>query len=456
MRRFTGLLIALLLCAPAELASAAPRASTFTLSNGLQVVVIPDHRVGIVTHMIWYRAGGADDPWGTSGIAHFLEHLMFKSTSKLKSGEFTRTITKLGGRDNAKTTHDATYYYQRVAKENLRSLMALEAERMAHLKLIDGEVRTERDVIREERRSTVEANPLSVLSEQMLAALYTNHPYGRPVLGWAHEMEALSRKDAATFYRQFYAPNNAVLVVAGDITPEEVRPLAEATYGANRPNPAVKRRLRPQEPEPVAARRVVLEDARAGSPMLVRFYHVPSYTSGPKGDAEALEVLAHVIGGDDTSRLYRHFVDGGLAATAAATYLGNGLDGGRLVFIVIPLPQHSLESAEAALDGIIDGVLQKGLLQDEVVRAKSSLQARDVFEADNQMTLAQRYGEGLALGRSVADIDAVPGRVQAVSQDAIANVAKAYLVAKRSVTGLLRKPGAGGGQEAPRQQSSSR
>ena len=199
MNWLSAALAAVFLLITAGVAAAEPRVSTFTLANGLQVVVIPDHRAPIITHMIWYRTGAADDPWGTSGIAHFLEHLMFKSTGKLKSGEFTRTITGLGGRDNAKTTHDTTYYYQRVAKEHLRAVMALEADRMVNLRLVQDEVRVERDVIQEERRSVVDNNPLTVLTEQMLAALYHNHPYGRPVLGWAHEMAKFL--DARAFVR---------------------------------------------------------------------------------------------------------------------------------------------------------------------------------------------------------------------------------------------------------------
>src|SRR5262245_10487543 len=215
-------------------ARAEPRVNTFNLSNGMQVVVIEDHRVPVVTHMVWYRAGAADDPWGTSGIAHFLEHLMFKSTAKMKSGEFSRIISRLGGRDNATTTLDTTSYYQRVAKEHLRRVMELEADRMVNLRLPEDEINTERKVILEERRSSVDANPLSIMSEQMLAALYLNNPYHRPALGWEHEMAKLSLEDAANFYKRFYAPNNAVLVVAGDVTAEEVRPLAEATYGQNK------------------------------------------------------------------------------------------------------------------------------------------------------------------------------------------------------------------------------
>ena len=440
MNRLGPVLAGAFFCLAAGLAAAGPRAQTFTLANGLQVVVIPDHRVPIVTHMIWYRTGAADDPWGSSGVAHFLEHLMFKSTGTIKSGEFSRTITSLGGRDNAVTTHDTTSYYQRVAKEHLRSVMSLEADRMAHLRFIEEEVRTERDVIQEERRSTVEANPLTVLSEQMLAVLYYNHPYGRPVLGWAHEMSKLSRQDVVPFYRRFYAPNNAVLVVAGDVTPAEVRPLAQATYGANKPNPAAVRRPRPQEPLPIVARRVTLEDERAGSTVLVRFYDVPSFPSARKDEAETLDLLAHIIGGDDTSRLYRHFVGGGLAATAGVTYLGTGLDSGRIAIILIPLPEVPLEKAEAALDAIIDDVREKGITQQELDRAKSSLEARRVFESDNQMTLARRYGEWSALGRPISDLETIPKRMQDVSADTAKRVAHEFLVAQRSVTGILKRP----------------
>jgi zinc protease len=421
-------------------ARAEPSVSTFSLANGMQVVVIPDHRVPVVTHMVWYRAGAADDPWGSSGIAHFLEHLMFKSTGKIKSGEFTRIITKLGGRDNAQTTHDSTSYFQRVAKEHLRAVMELEADRMVNLRLVEEEVQTEGKVIQEERRSSVDANPLRALDEQMLAALYLNHPYGRPALGWGNEMSKLTRQDAATFYKRFYAPNNAVLVVAGDVTPQEVRPLAQATYGRNKSAKAIVPRARPKEPEPVAARRVHLEDARAGSPILLRYYQVPSYPTAGPGDAESLELLARIIGGDDTSRLYRTLVAGKFASAAGSDYIGNGLDGGRMAFVVLPLPDISLEKVEAAVDAVIADIRQTGITQEELDRAKSTLEARRVFESDNQMTLARRYGEGVALGRSIADLDDVPNRIQARTIDDVKRVANEFLVAPRSVTGTLALP----------------
>jgi len=436
-----GLLLALFigLCAgPA--ARAEPRVNTFTLANGMQVVVIEDHRVPVVTHMVWYRVGAAEDPWGTSGIAHFLEHLMFKSTGKLKSGEFSRTITRLGGRDNATTTHDTTSYFQRVAKEHLRAVMELEADRMLNLRLNEEEVKTERDVILAERRSNVDGNPLSLLSEQMLSVLYHNHPYGRPSIGWEHEMAKLSRQDASTFYKRYYAPNNAILVVAGDVTPEEVRPLAQATYGRNRPNRGLVRPIRPDEPKPIAARRVELVDGRAGTRILLRYYLSPSLASGPPGEAESLELLARIIGGDDTSRLYRRLVVEKLASTAGANFSAAARDSGRVAFVVIPLEEVALEKVEGILDAVIREVCEKGVTEVELERAKSAIEAARVFESDDQMQLARRYGEGVAFGQSLAQIAEVPQRVQSRSVDDIKRVAVEYLARERSVTGSLLLP----------------
>jgi zinc protease len=436
-----GLLLALfisLFAVPA--AQAEPRVNTFTLANGMQVVVIEDHRVPVVTHMVWYRVGAAEDPWGTSGIAHFLEHLMFKSTGKLKSGEFSRTITRLGGRDNATTTHDTTSYFQRVAKEHLRAVMELEADRMLNLRLNEEEVKTERDVILAERRSNVDGNPLSLLSEQMLSVLYHNHPYGRPSIGWEHEMAKLSRQDASTFYKRYYAPNNAILVVAGDVTPEEVRSFAQATYGRNRPNRGLVRPIRPDEPKPIAARRVELVDGRAGARILLRYYLSPSFASGPPGEAESLELLARIIGGDDTSRLYRRLVVEKLASTAGANFSAAARDSGRVAFVVIPLEEVALEKVEGVLDAVIREVCEKGVTEAELERAKSAIEAARVFESDDQMQLARRYGEGVAFGQSLAQIAEVAQRVQSRSVDDIKRVAVEYLARERSVTGSLLLP----------------
>ena len=230
-------------------ARATPRVVEFTLGNGLQVLVIPDHRAPVVTQMIWYKVGAADEPPGSSGIAHFLEHLMFKGTDAIPPGQFSKIVAKNGGEDNAFTNHDVTAYFQRVAKDRLPTVMAMEADRMANLRLSKEDVATERDVILEERRSRVDNDPSSILQEQMMAALYTKHPYGIPIIGWAHEVAALDRDDALSFYKRFYAPNNALLVVAGDVEPDEVRKLAEETFGKLPPHGGLNGRSRPPEPE---------------------------------------------------------------------------------------------------------------------------------------------------------------------------------------------------------------
>src|SRR3954469_16532492 len=208
-----------------------PEVSSFVLDNGLDVVVIPDRRVPVVTHMVWYRNGSADDPLGQSGIAHFLEHLMFKGTKAHPAGEFSRVVSALGGQENAFTSFDYTAYFQRVAREHLETMMAFEAARMTGLVLDEAVVAPERDVVLEERRMRVETDPAAQLSEAMAASLFVHHPYGIPIIGWMHEIEGLNRDHALSYYRRFYTPENAILVVAGDVTPEEVRRLADGTYG---------------------------------------------------------------------------------------------------------------------------------------------------------------------------------------------------------------------------------
>src|SRR3982751_811802 len=215
------------------------RPASFTLDNGLQVVVIPDHRTPVVTQMIWYKVGSADETPGKSGLAHFLEHLMFKGTSKHPAGEFSQTVLRIGGNENAFTSTDYTSYFQRVPRERLGTMMEFEADRMTGLVLKDENVLPERDVVLEEFNMRVANSPESRLIEQIMAALYLNHPYGRPVIGWHQEIEKLSREDALAFYRRFYAPNNAILVIAGDVDASEVRPMVEKAYGGIPAQPAI-------------------------------------------------------------------------------------------------------------------------------------------------------------------------------------------------------------------------
>lgn len=427
-----------------------PRASAFDLANGMKVVVIPDHRAPVVTHMVWYRVGAADEVRGTSGIAHFLEHLMFKSTEKIPVGEFSKIVARLGGQDNAFTGHDATSYFQRVSKDRLPTVMAMEADRMVNLRLDEKEVLTERDVILEERRSRIENNPAALFDEQLNAALYMNHPYGVPVIGWYHEMAKLSRSDAMTFYKHYYAPNNAILVVSGDVTKEEVAKLAETTYGKIPSNPAVvTKRERPTEPPQIAARRIEYKDPRAGNASVHRYYLAPSYVTAKPGEAEALDLLMKIVGAGSTSKLYKKLVvEQKVASQISADYQGYGLDYGTISLYGVASDGVDLSKVEAAADAVLADVAKNGVTVGELERAKTSFLADYIYESDNQQSLARRYGWGMAVGRTVEQIESWPAAISKVTLDDIKRVAAEYLDMHHTVTGYLLPDKAGVAQRA--------
>lgn len=420
-------------------AGAQSRVSEFKLSNGMDVVVIPDTRTPVVTHMVWYKVGAADEPRGTSGIAHFLEHLMFKSTDKIAMGEFSKIVARLGGNDNAFTTNDSTAYFQRVAKDRLPKMMEMEADRMVNLRLTEKEVLTERDVILEERRSRIENNPSAILDEQMNAALYQNHPYHIPVIGWMHEMAKLSRADALAFYKRYYAPNNAILVVAGDVTADEVRKMAEATYGKLPPNPEVGGpRVRPSEPEQRAPRRVDLTDPRAGRTTVSRYYLAPSYTTAAPGEAEALDILMKIAGGGTTSRLYTKLtVEDQTATSAGGYYSGSNMDSGKIGMSAVVAVDSSIPKVEADFDSVIADLKTNLVTADELARAKKTFIADYIYESDSQSTLARRYGFGLVVGQTLEQIDVYPAVIAKVTPEQVRDVARKYFDPKRSVTGTL-------------------
>ncbi len=418
---------------------ATPRASEFKLDNGMQVVVIPDHRAPVVTHMVWYKVGAADEPAGVSGIAHFLEHLMFKSTEKIPVGEFSKIVARLGGQDNAFTSQDVTAYFQRVSKAQLPKVMAMEADRMVNLKLTEKEVLTERDVILEERRSRVENSPSSILDEQMDATLYFSHPYQNPVIGWEHEIARLTPADAMSYYKRYYAPNNAILVVSGDVTADEVKALAEPTYGALKANPEVGApRVRQKEPPHRAARRVELKDARAGKASLHRSYIAPSYTTAEAGEAEALDLLMKIVAGGSTSRLYKKLVvEDRVASSASGWYSGGALDYGKIGIYAIAADGSSLDKVETVLDDVLKDVRDNGVTQAELDRARATFLADYIYESDSQNTLARRYGWALTVGRTLADVEGWPAAVAKVTVDDIKKAAAKHLDIRHSVTGRL-------------------
>ncbi|MBC7906038.1 MAG: insulinase family protein [Rhodospirillaceae bacterium] len=403
----------------------------------MQVVVVENHRAPIVSHMVWYKVGAADEPPGKSGIAHLLEHLMFKGTPSIPPGEFSKIVARMGGRDNAFTSSDYTAYFQNIAADRLEQVMKLEADRMRNLTLDDQNVTTERAVVLEERRSRTDNNPQALLTERMEAALYVNHPYRRPVIGWGAEIATLNREDALAYYKRWYAPNNAILVVAGDVTPDAVRKLAEAYYGPLKPED-IPARTRADEPPQVAQRVVTLEDPRVQQPAWNRFYLAPSYTADDKSAAYALQVLSEIMGGGATSRLYKSLVvEQGLAAGAAAWYDPSALDTSTFGLGATPRPGIAIPTLEAAMDKEVQAILAKGITNAEVDRAKARLKANVAYARDSLHTGARVLGEALTTGQTVEDVEAWPQRIAAVTPEQVNAAAKAVLDPKASVTGIL-------------------
>ncbi|ANW05845.1 zinc protease [Bradyrhizobium icense] len=428
----------------AQITVASERSANFTLANGLQVVVLSDHRTPAVTQTIWYKVGSADDTPGKSGLAHFFEHLMFKGTAKHPPGEFSQTVLRVGGNQNAFTGMDYTSYYQRVPREQLGKMMEFEADRMTGLVLQDENVLSERDVVLEEFNMRVANNPDRQLTEQIRAALYLNHPYGRPNLGWRQEIEKLDREDALAFYRRFYAPNNAILIIAGDVDANEIRPMVEKNFGDIPSQPSIPaKRVRPQEPTPAAPRTVTLSDPRVEQPYLRRYYLVPSATTAAAGESPALDVLAQLMGGGVNSYLYRALViDKQLASSTSASYHGTSLDPSQFMISATPKPGVEFIQIEDAIDKVIGDLAQNPARAEDLERVKTRLIAEAICAQDNQAMLADWYGRALTTGLSIEDIRSWPERIRAVTAEQVREAAQKWLDKKRSVTGYLIKDSA--------------
>jgi zinc protease len=432
-----GLALALLLIAVLPAAAQRFGAQTFTLSNGMQVVVIPNHRVPAVTHMVWYKCGAADEERGRSGIAHFLEHLMFKGTKEVPAGMFSRLIAQNGGRDNAFTTQDYTAYYQTVAVDRLELAMKLEADRMQNLQLTDAVVLPERNVILEERHMRIDNEPAAQLEEQVRATLFQHHPYRIPTIGWEHEMRQLTTKDAIDWYRTWYAPNNAILVVSGDIEAEQLRPLAEKYYGKI-PSRPVPPRVRVTEPQKVATMRVELKSPRVAQPSWSRQWIAPSYVDGETRYAYALQVLADILGGGATSRLYRSLVlDQQLALSAGAYYNPGALNMGTFGVYASPKPGVEVKQLEAAMEAELKKLLHDGVGDDEAKRSITRMQVEAVYARDSLSGPANIFGAALATGRTVEDVENWPAKIGEVTLDEINAAARYVLQPVGAVTGVL-------------------
>ncbi len=432
-----ALLFVLLL--PSSLQAKVFNAQTFMLDNGMQVVVIPNHRAPVVTHMVWYKTGAADEPHGISGIAHFFEHLMFKGTENMAPGEFSRTVRALGGNDNAFTSWDYTAYFESIAVEHLEKMMSMEADRMMGLLLLPEDIKSERDVILEERRQRTDNNPRALFMEQLRYALFPNHPYGTPIIGWKHEMEALNGKVAREFYEKWYGPDNAILVVSGDVSTDQVKDLAEKTYGQLEPHGEIPQRIWPSSPPFTGEFRLIQHQPRVRQPLFVRFYHAPG-TRLNRPEALALQVLENIMDGGAATRLYKSLVvEQKLATGVSLSYTGQTWDGGMISLSASPAEGITMEQIEDAFAKELALVAEEGVTETELQDAITRLQADAVYARDSLAGPAMIVGRGLVTGSTLEEIESWPDDIGDVTAEQVRNVAKKYLAAPEQafVTGYL-------------------
>jgi zinc protease len=406
---------------------------TFELANGMKAVVLPDHRAPVVTHMLWFRVGAADEVKGKSGLAHFLEHLMFKATDKIPAGEYSKKVARNGGQDNAGTTSDFTNYYFRIAKERLPLMMEMEADRMTGLKLEESEVLPERAVVQEERRMRIDSDPGSELNEKVMAAMYPGHPYAVPVIGYMREVEKLSPADAQDWYHHWYGPENAILVVAGDITAAELKPLAEKIYGVIPKRGDLQVRAWPKVKPIAKSVELSHSDPKVRQPDWMRHW-LGVEIGNP--DAEALEVGLQILGGGRTSRLYRELVEPGTAVSAYA-FSDEGEAPGTIGIGASPGPGVTVAQIKAATIAITDKFIKEGPTAEEMARAKKAIAADETFARDSQVNMANWYGSLLVAGQTVEWIEQSDERVNAVTAEQIKAAMTKYMTGVNHVDATL-------------------
>jgi zinc protease len=416
---------------------AAATVEQFKLANGLEVIVIPNHRVPAVTQMLWIKVGAADDPLGKSGLAHFHEHMMYQGTPAYGAGEYAERITAAGGEQNAFTGNDAVAYYITIAKEKLPLAMELEANRMGPLSPSDSNAKKEKEVIIEERRARIENNPQALFSEQMTAALWRNHPYHQPIIGWMHEMEGLTKNDVLAFHQRWYHPNNAILILSGDITAAEARPLVERYYGVLSAGAVPKRRWN-SEPPHNAARTIVMHHTNVQQPVWERIYAASSLGSGNKDHALPLLVLSQLLGGGKTSTLYRSLVvDKRLASDVDVGYDVFRIGPSQFEIEITPEPGIEIAAIENAFEEELARAIKDGFSEKDLARAKTLLKAQSIYARDGLESMARVMGWIRMTGLDKDYFTRWPEMIEAVTPAQITEAAKATLNARQSVTGVL-------------------
>jgi len=398
-----------------------------TLANGLKVVVKEDHRAPVVVQQIWYKVGSIDESTGTTGVSHALEHMMFKGTKTVPAGEFSKRIAAAGGSENAFTSTDYTAYFQQLYKSRLPLAMKLEADRMQNLNLTEKEFGKEIKVVMEERRMRTDDNPQALMNEIMMATSYEEHPYHNPVIGWMSDLQKLKVNDVKVWYKRWYAPNNATLVIAGDVKPDEVFALAKRYYGSI-PGQVLPPRHNFDEPRQVGIKRVVVK-APAELPRLVMAYHTPVLRD-PKQDWKpyALEMLAGVLDGNESARLNQHLVrDQQVAISADAGYDDTSRGPSLFTLDATPSTGKTVQDVEAALRGQIALLLKDGVSEEELKRVKAQVMAAEVYKRDSVFYQAMQIGQLESIGLGYQAIPVMLEKIQAVTAEQVQQVAKEFL-----------------------------
>lgn len=433
----TVLVAAVLAVLPALAQAAVFYPTSFTLANGLQVIVVPNHLAPVVTQMVWYKVGSSDETSGQTGLAHYLEHLMFRGTDNVAPGDFSKLIAAQGGNDNAFTSYDYTAYFETVAADRLPMIMSLEADRMRHLSIVPETAAPELNVVLDERQQRTDNDPHGRFEEKVRHVLMPQHPYGRPVIGWKHEIEKLDASEAKAFYTHHYAPNNAVVVISGDVMPEEVMRLAASIYGAIPKHDVTPRRALFSSPPP-ARRHFTMVDAGVEQPQIQRRTVVPSRRTQTDHESYAFEVLAEALDNGEAGILYRHLViDRNLASGVAADYDADAR--GDAVFEIAAIPRHGVEAKklETALSEELTKLAAGGLDAKMVAAAKDRLKRSAIFARDSLMMPGYAFGMALTTGGTVADVEEWPERIDAVSVDAVNLALRDLAASPRSLVAML-------------------
>ena len=409
--------------------SNAPQTHEFNLSNGLKLIVREDHRAPTVAHMVWYRAGSMDETNGKTGVAHVLEHMMFKGTKKVKAGEFSRLVAAVGGRENAFTSRDYTAYFQQVEKSKLEEVIKLEADRMSNLNFADADFDKEIQVIMEERRLRTEDNPSSLLNEALMATAFMSSPYRHPVIGWMNDLVNMRASDARDWYRSWYSPNNATVVISGDVDPQNMLKLVQQYYGVIPSHDLPIRK--PQIEPPQKGIKQVQVKAPADSAQIAMAWKVPRLEPGRLDDPEpyALELLTAVLDGYDNARLNRSLVKQEKVVNDVGVAYDMISRGPELFLISATMAKgKTVAQAQASIRKALQEIKQNGILESELKRIKVRILSEQIYKRDSIFGQAMEIGTNEMAGFSWKDIDSMLEKMQTITPQQVQEVAKKYLI----------------------------